>query len=134
VTATSTARPRWTRILHSVPPGRRKWAIVALIGWWLSPLTAWNDVFTNIPLSIGAVFLLRALGVPVEPWITAVVVYVLTNILGLAMLWVGMGKVFRERPGPPPRRWLPRMLLRLALYAVMVFLTAWALQSMLQSI
>ena len=133
MTPTATKRPRWARILYAVPPGRRKWAVVALIGWWLSPLTAWNDAFTNIPLSIGAVFLLRALGIQVEPRITAVVVYVLTNLLGLLMLWVGMGKVIRQRPGPPPRRWLPRMLLRLAMYAAMVFLTAWALQTLLQS-
>ncbi len=125
------ARGRWTRILNAVPPSRRRWAVVALAGWWLSPLTAWNDAFTNIPLSLGLVYLLRALGFRVDPRPAAVVVYLLTNVLGLFMLWLGMGKVSAFRPGPPPRRWMLRVLARVVLYAALALLSAWAIEEML---
>jgi len=107
--------------------------VVALAGWWLSPLTVWNDAFTNIPLSIGVVFLLRSLGVPVDPGPAAVVVYLLTNVLGLFLLWLGMGRISAFRPGPPPRRWMLGVILRVVLYAVLALLTAWAIQEMLSN-
>lgn len=122
---------RWKRILSAVPPGRRRWAVVALVGWWLSPLTAWNDAFTNIPLAIGLVYLLRAMGFPVEPKAAAVVAYLLTNLLGLLMLSIGMGKISMARPGPPPKNWVLWTALRVAVYIGLCVLVVWAIQKML---
>jgi len=124
-------RRPWTRILSAVPPQRRRWAVVALVGWWLSPLTVWNDAFTNIPISIAVVYLLRALGAPIEPKTTAVVVYLLTNVLGLAMLAAGVGKLSWAKPGPRSRWWLLRLAARIAVYALLVVLVVWSLEEML---
>ena len=122
---------RWRRLLSAIPRGRRIWALVALVGWWLSPLTAWNDAFTNIPLSIGLVYLLKALGWQVDARRAAVVVYLLTNVVGLLLLWLGMGKLAQARPEAPRGGWVPRMVLRTLFYMALTFLTVWALDSML---
>ena len=124
-------RPRWKRILSAVPPERRRWALVALIGWWLSPLTAWNDAFTNIPLAIGTVYLLRAMGWEVEPKGAAVVAYILTNLVGLGMLSIGVGKISLARPGSPRPGWLLRAALRVAVYIALSVLVVWSIEKML---
>ncbi len=124
-------RRAWTRLLSAVPPERRRWAIVALVGWWLSPLTAWNDAFTNIPISIAAAYVLRALGAPVELKVTAVVVYLLTNVLGLAMLAAGLGKLSWAELGPLSRRGLLRLAARTVVYAFLVALVIWSIERML---
>jgi hypothetical protein len=120
----------WNRILGAVPRGRKRWALVALLGWWLSPLTAWNDAFTNIPLSIAVVYLLRAAGMKVDPKIAAVVVYILTNVLGLLLLWLALGKITSGRPGHQRPVSVLRIAARVSFYACLVFLTVWALERM----
>jgi hypothetical protein len=122
---------RWTRVLSALPPGRRRWAVVALIGWWLSPLTAWNDAFTNIPLSIATVYLLKALGAEIDAGSAAVVVYVVTNVVGLLLLWIGMGKVTSGRSAGP-RPWSPlRLAVRTVLYAVLVYFSVQGIEKMI---
>jgi hypothetical protein len=124
----------WTRALSLLPPERRRWGIVALLGWWLSPLTAWNDAFTNIPLALGAAYLLGVLGIPVDPKAAAVTAYIFTNVLGIALLWIGAGKLIVRRPRV--RRainagWFLRAGLRIAVYACLVYLTVWSIERML---
>ncbi len=64
-------------------------SIVFFIGWLLSPLTWWNDVFVNIPLSyLLASLLCVFLKHPPFVWLV-VGCYWLTNGLGLAMMYAG---------------------------------------------
>jgi hypothetical protein len=121
----------WIRALSILPRERRRWGAVALLGWWLSPLTIWNDAFTNIPLAIGSAWLLRAIGIPVDPKVAAVAAYVATNLLGIVFLWVGIGKLALR--GPAGRRevrkgWFLGAAIRIAVYAALVWLTVWSIQ------
>ena len=124
----------WTNVLAMIPPGRRRWGIVALIGWWLSPLTAWNDSFTNIPLAIGSAYLLRALGAGVDPEAASVAAYVLTNVLGIVLLWLGVGKLSlgrQRRARKVNPGWFLRAGIRTLVYAALVYATVWSIQRML---
>jgi hypothetical protein len=64
-------------------------AAAVTVGWWLSPLTWWNDVFVNLPIAwlVASLFangnkLLLLVGVNVVYWAT--------NLLGfLLMHWGG---------------------------------------------
>jgi hypothetical protein len=121
----------WRRIVSVVPPGRRRWAAMALVGWWLSPLTAWNDAFTNIPLAIGIAYLLRAAGAGIDPRVAAVGAYIFTNVLGLALLWIGVGKLSLPRRRSPWTGGVLQLVIRIIVYAALVFVTVWWLQELL---
>ena len=57
------------------------------IGWVLSPFTSWNDAFVNIPLSyICANLAVRF--IPVNFLTLVLIIYWLTNILGIAMMYL----------------------------------------------
>jgi hypothetical protein len=121
----------WRRIISAVPPGKRRWAAVALVGWWLSPLTAWNDTFTNIPLAIGIAYLARIAGLKIDPQITAVGAYVLTNVLGMALLWIGVGKLSLPHKEIIRKSNIARTVLRILVYAALVYVMVWWIQEML---
>jgi hypothetical protein len=82
---------------------RIRGGIVAVIGYLLSPLSWWNDLFVNIPLaylfaSLVSLFSCRlfATGMVVGYW--------LTNIIGLFMLHRGGAEVLAKETGQPRRR------------------------------
>jgi len=62
--------------------------ILIFLGFWLSPLSPWNDLFTNIPIAYGFAFLfsfgIEALFIP-----TFVAGYWLSNILGFILMHYG---------------------------------------------
>lgn len=120
----------WNRILLKLPPERRRWAAVALVGWWLSPLTAWNDAFTNIPLSLGIAYAAKAIGIPFDPKIVSVGAYIFTTALGLALLWIGLGKLSLPRPGALRSGRLLWASVRILVYSALVLLTAWSIQKL----
>ena len=61
-------------------------SIVFFIGWVLSPFTTWNDFLINVPLSyLIANFLYIFIRLPLK-WLL-LVSYILTNILGLLMMY-----------------------------------------------
>ena len=61
---------------------------LAFLGFWLSPLSPWNDLFTNIPMAYGFGFLFsiisESLFLPM-----AVVGYWISNILGFILMHYG---------------------------------------------
>lgn len=66
------------------------------LGWLLSPLTSWNDVFLNIPLS----YILAAViknTFHTDFVITLVVAYWFTNILGIVMMVASGQSIFRDK-------------------------------------
>ncbi|UXD21926.1 hypothetical protein IPA_09660 [Ignicoccus pacificus DSM 13166] len=68
-------------------------AAVAFIGFMLSPLTPWNDSFVNIPLAILIAMALRPIvSFDIGYWIG----YTLTNVLGLAMLFIAAADKLKE--------------------------------------
>ena len=61
---------------------------MTFIGFMLSPLSWWNDLFVNVPLAVGAAWLV-ALAYPPAFHVAAVVAYWLTNVLGLVLMHRG---------------------------------------------
>ena len=66
-----------------------KGGALAVIGWILSPLTWWNDLFINIPIAYGFAWLFSLVHKPLflPMFITG---YWITNILGLFLLHKGV--------------------------------------------
>jgi hypothetical protein len=83
-------------------PSRLRGGVVAVIGYLLSPLSWWNDLFVNVPLA----YLFASLASLVSGRLFApgmIVGYWLTNIIGLFMLHRG-GSELLAQPGSPSRR------------------------------
>ena len=82
-------------------------SVVALIGYMLSPLSWWNDLFVNVPLALAfawtvSLFYKPAFGV------SCVLGYWLTNVLGFILLHKGAQQLFSG----PARKYSGRQLLR----------------------
>lgn len=75
---------------------RARAAIVAAIGWLLSPLSWWNDLVVNVPLAylfaLPFSFLNERLYVP-----AFALGYWLTNVLGFVLLHKGVAGMVSER-------------------------------------
>ncbi|MFA6095884.1 MAG: hypothetical protein WC767_03535 [Candidatus Paceibacterota bacterium] len=68
---------------------RRWWgATLVFLGFWLSPLSPWNDVFTNVPIAYAFGFLLSFFYSPLF-FPMVVLGYWLTNILGFVLMHYG---------------------------------------------
>jgi hypothetical protein len=77
--------------------------ILAFVGFMLSPLSWWNDLFVNVPLAlvfawVVSAFDKRAFGVAV------VVGYWLTNVLGFVLMHKGAQKLLTEQDKRYSRR------------------------------
>jgi hypothetical protein len=74
----------------SPAPRRRVFgAVVALLGFILSPLTWWNDAFVNLPLAFGAAYLV---GLVRREWYEPAIyiAYLGTNVLGFVLMHLGV--------------------------------------------
>ena len=101
---------------------RRKFggSLVAFIGFMLSPLSWWNDLFVNVPLAVGFGWLIHLLYRPAfEP--AVIVGYWLTNVLGLVLLHQGAKRALSSAP-PRAYSWrqLGRDLLISLLYTLLI--------------
>ncbi len=63
-------------------------AIIATVGYILSPLSWWNDAFVNIPISIATAYVLHIL-LGVDKLLGFYVGYLASNIVGMFMLFYG---------------------------------------------
>jgi hypothetical protein len=97
--------------------------ILAVIGFMLSPLSWWNDLFVNVPLALGFGWLA---GLIYEPAFNAAVIvgYWLTNVLGFVLMHKGAKKWLAQ--GDPEaagtRRELRQDLLISVLYTGVILL------------
>jgi hypothetical protein len=81
--------------------------VMAMIGFMLSPLSWWNDLFVNVPLAIAFAWLVSWFHKPA--FATALVLgYWLTNVLGFILMHKGAQKMLSDQP----RRYSRRDLLR----------------------
>src|SRR5213075_3094134 len=77
--------------------------ILAVIGFLLSPLSWWNDLFVNVPLAVAFAWLVSLVYKPA--FVSAAVVgYWLTNVIGLVLLHKGAQKTFTDQDKPYTRR------------------------------
>lgn len=78
---------------------------LAFIGFMLSPLSWWNDLFVNIPLALAFAWLV-SLFWPAVFTASFVLGYWLTNVLGLVLMQKGAQQALSETPKPYTRRQL----------------------------
>ena len=70
-------------------------SVVALIGYMLSPLSWWNDMFVNVPLALAFAWLVSLFYKPAFA-ASLVIGYWLTNIIGLILLHKGGQQVLSK--------------------------------------
>jgi hypothetical protein len=78
---------------------------LAFIGFLLSPLSWWNDLFVNIPLALGFAWFV-SLFWPTGFTASFVLGYWLTNVIGLVLMQKGAQQALTEKPKPYTRRQL----------------------------
>jgi hypothetical protein len=77
--------------------------VLGLIGFMLSPLSWWNDLFVNIPLAVAFGWMVSLVYRPAFE--AAVVVgYWLTNVLGLFLMHLGARQIASKEPRRPYSR------------------------------
>ena len=78
---------------------------LAFIGFMLSPLSWWNDLFVNVPLALAFAWIV-SLFWPAVFGASFVLGYWLTNVLGLVLMQKGAQQALSEKPGTYSRRQL----------------------------
>ena len=75
-------------------PWKRKvgGGLLTMIGFMLSPLSWWNDLFVNLPLALAFAWLI-SLAFPHVFEISLIVGYWLTNVLGFVLMHKGVQKL-----------------------------------------
>jgi hypothetical protein len=79
--------------------------LVALIGYMLSPLSWWNDLFVNVPLALAFAWVISAFYKPAFA-ASVVVGYWLTNVLGFILIHKGAQQMLPGEPKKYSRRQL----------------------------
>jgi len=70
-------------------------ASLSFLGWVLSPFTWWNDAFVNLPLAyLSANVINRAL--PRSFPAAFLITYWFTNVLGIALMYIGAGSLYAK--------------------------------------
>ena len=93
---------------------------LAFIGFLLSPLSWWNDLFVNVPLAVAFGWLVGLVYRPA--FAPAVIVgYWLTNVLGFVLMHKGVMRALSPADAKPySRRDLGRDLLISLLYTLLI--------------
>jgi hypothetical protein len=82
----------WKRRFHG--------GALAVIGFLLSPLSWWNDLFINVPLAMGFAWVVSLFYRPAFE-VAVIIGYWLTNILGFVLLHKGARKITSQEEPPP---------------------------------
>ena len=93
--------------------------ILATIGFLLSPLSWWNDMFVNLPLALAFAWLASWFYKPAFG-ASLVVGYWLTNVLGFILMHKGAHKIVSEKQGRYSRRDLLRDIGISLFYTVLI--------------
>ena len=96
--------------------------IMAFIGFMLSPLSWWNDLFVNVPLAVGFAWLVSLFYKPA--FATSIVIgYWLTNVLGFVLMHKGGLKLLSSNEvGKYSRRQLCKDVVISLLYTLLILL------------
>jgi len=93
--------------------------ILAVVGFMLSPLSWWNDLFVNVPLALAFAWLVS---LAYKPAFNASIVfgYWLTNIVGFILLHKGTQQMLSGQPKKYSRRDLFRDVGISLLYTLLI--------------
>lgn len=98
--------------------------ILAVIGFMLSPLSWWNDLFVNVPLALAFAWAVSLVYRPAfEP--SLIVGYWLTNVLGFVLMHKGAQKLLSDKARKYTRRDLLRDVGISLLYTGLIVLLLW---------
>jgi hypothetical protein len=94
-------------------------SLLAAIGYLLSPLSWWNDMFVNVPLALVFAWGVSAL---YKPAFTAALVlgYWLTNVAGFVLMHKGIHQLLADTERTETRRELKKDLLISLLYTLLI--------------
>ncbi len=110
-----------TGLWNFISRSRVRGSLLFVLGYILSPLSWWNDVFVNLPLAYAlgslAGLLSRRLFLP-----AMVLAYWGTNILGLVLMSKGAGNIIRPHKPADRRKELIGTLALSAFYTIAVIL------------
>jgi hypothetical protein len=81
--------------------------VLAAIGFMLSPLSWWNDLFVNVPLALVFAWIVSLFYKPAFE-ASAVIGYWLSNVLGFVLMQKGGEKLLAGKDKPYTRRALLR--------------------------
>ncbi|PYJ00423.1 MAG: hypothetical protein DME25_20825, partial [Verrucomicrobia bacterium] len=81
--------------------------ILAVVGFMLSPLSWWNDLFVNVPLALAFAWLVSLFYRPAFE-VSLIAGYWLTNVLGFILMQKGAQTLSSEKPKGYSRRDLLR--------------------------
>jgi len=70
--------------------------ILVVIGFMLSPLSWWNDLFVNVPLALGFAWIVSLFYKPAFE-ASLILGYWLTNLVGFVLMHKGAQKMFKEK-------------------------------------
>jgi hypothetical protein len=92
---------------------------LAFIGYMLSPLSWWNDLFVNWPLALAFAWVVSAFFKPA--FVASLILgYWLTNLLGFVLMQKGGEKIISEEDQPYSRKCLLRDLAISILYTLLM--------------
>ena len=77
--------------------------IMAVVGFMLSPLSWWNDLFVNVPLALAFTWVVSWFYRPAFE-VCLIVGYWLTNVLGFVLMHKGAQKMLTEKERKYSRR------------------------------
>jgi hypothetical protein len=83
--------------------------VLGFVGFMLSPLSWWNDLFVNVPLALAFAWIVSLFYKPAfeAAWIVG---YWLTNVLGFVLMHRGARKILSS--DEPPRKYSWKDLLK----------------------
>jgi hypothetical protein len=92
---------------------------LAFVGYMLSPLSWWNDLFVNVPLALAFAWVVSLFYKPAFA-ASLVLGYWLTNVLGFILMHKGAQKMLSDKQRPYSRRDLLRDVGVSLLYTVLI--------------
>ena len=96
-------------------------SVVALIGYMLSPLSWWNDMFVNVPLALAFAWVVSIFYKPAfTP--SLILGYWLTNVLGFILMHKGAQQALAKEERKYSRRDLAKDVIVSVLYTVVIVL------------
>ncbi|MCX8108673.1 MAG: hypothetical protein N3G20_07715 [Verrucomicrobiae bacterium] len=105
---------------------------IALIGFLLSPLSWWNDLFVNIPIALGVAWVIGWIW-PKAFTTVFVLAYWATNVLGLVLLRRGTTELLsKKRPGFSAKEILVDLAVALTYTIIVLLLAKWRILQPLQ--
>jgi uncharacterized membrane protein len=94
-------------------------SFTALVGYMLSPLSWWNDLFVNVPLALAFAWVISLFSK--RAFMPSLVVgYWLTNVVGFILLHKGAEQILSTQPKRYSRRDLAKDVAISLLYTVVI--------------